>query len=107
MTNGTIPALYGRNDEDDETADTVKLSEVKEVAIKSNGRNFVTIKSGSDMLDVPSAKYVKELEDQVMALDRIAKKNRTENRRLQLALNDVIRDLNSLRKELKNKVDKF
>lgn len=106
MSNPTIPALYGQTN--DPMVKTQPLTEAtNEFEIKTQGKNFAKIKSGKETIDVPRAKYIKELEDKIERLEKEIKKANADNRKLTSAVNSIIKDVNSLTKELKNKVDRF
>lgn len=106
MINPTIPALYGQ---DRPTEGTPKklVESTNEFEIKTQGKNFVKIKSGKEAVDVPRAKYVKELEDKVERLERDLKSAESDVRRIKHAFDNLAREVTQLRKDVKNKMDKF
>jgi hypothetical protein len=105
MKNPTIPAMYEQSDGEPSTR---KLTEAtNELEIKAQGKNFASIKNGKETVDVPRARYVKEIEEKVTAYGRELKKVQVEKRRLQSAVDSMARELASLKKELNNKMDKF
>lgn len=104
--NPTIPAMYGQSNE--ESSVSTKLTEATdEFEIKTQARNFASIKVGKESVTVPKAEYVKQLEDRVERLESGLKASQSANRQLRQALTAMTKDISSLRKELDGKLDRF
>jgi capsule polysaccharide export protein KpsE/RkpR len=103
MNNKTLRALYGVN-----SADVATITEAtQEFEIKTQGRKFARLASGNITVEVPRAKYVKDLEDKVIELQADLRKQMGVSRKQQVAINGLIHDISALRKEMKTKMDRF
>jgi predicted nucleic acid-binding Zn-ribbon protein len=106
--NDTISALYGQTDAVDEPKQRLlEVSAKDDFEIRSQGKNFAKIKVGAETVEVPRARYVKDLETELERLDKELKKAYRAIRQLTNAANRTSTEIADLKKQMKNKLDRF
>ncbi len=101
-----LAAMYGASD--DEPTQVTKLTEAtNEFEIKTQTKNFVTLKVGKETVSLPVAKYIKSLEDKIEKLERDADRQRSDYKKIKSVVERLGKDVQSMDKELKDKMDRF
>jgi hypothetical protein len=72
--------------------------------LKITGSHIKRIPMGDQVLELPTAAYVKLLEDQIRALRNEVRESQTHNRRLANAHNKLVQQMDLLRRELATKL---
>lgn len=72
--------------------------------LKITGSHIKRIPMGDQILELPTAAYVKLLEDQIRALRNEVREAQTHNRRLTNAHNKLVQQMDLLRRELATKL---
>lgn len=102
-----IESMYGQNDEPTSTKPKILTEASNEFEIKTQSKNFTKIKAGKSDVVVPTANYVKDLEDQIEKLNKEVKKLSSEYAKAARAINSMSQTLETLKKNMKNKLDRF
>lgn len=102
-----LAAMYGGSTISTKAVPEPLRESTNEFEIKTQTKNFHKIKSGSKEITVPAAKYIKELEDRIDEQGRDFRKLTSDMKKVQRAVDALSRELDSMKKELKNKMDRF
>jgi hypothetical protein len=101
-----IESLYGQK-EGEPQASKVLREATNEFEIKTQSKNFTKIKAGSKDVVVPTATYVKDLEDQITKLNKDVKSLSSDYSKAVRAINALSQTVETLKKNMKNKMDRF
>ena len=104
-----IESMYGQNEDEMTPANKPKILKeaTNEFEIKTQSKNFAKIRAGKNDVMVPTATYVKDLEDQIEKLTKEMKKLGSEYAKASRAINSLNQTIETLKKNMKNKLDRF
>ena len=112
MADSFFSSMYGGNPRDTDsppkpaTPAAVPMAQAHKMlgGLKITGSHIKRIVNGDQVIDVPSAEYVKLLEEQIRELRHQLRDNENKTRRLTNAHNKVLVELERIRQELKTKI---